>query len=204
MKLISRALVLLSAIIGLSLGSPVDIGSVDTEIVPFAVGDGNYRLNTNVIPVSYVVDLTPYLVAEAGKEAFTFDGVVMITLKATIAGVNSITLHQHDLVIERYTLTGSVIASGPYDNNTYDNVTDKWTISFASNLSQTVETVLTVFYKGYMRDDMHGFYKSYYFENSQKVWMASTQFEQTEARRAFPCFDVNISESISMNCLTKS
>lgn len=45
-------------------------------------------------------------------------------------------------------------------------------------------------YVGVMEENMRGFYRSYYYNaNGTKVWLGSTQFEQTEARRAFPCFD---------------
>lgn len=40
-----------------------------------------------------------------------------------------------------------------------------------------------------MEDDMNGFYRSFFYEGGTKIAMASTQFQQTEARRAFPCFD---------------
>lgn len=197
MKPITKTFVLLSAIIGLGLGSPLDFETIDTEITPFAVGDGIYRLSDDVIPISYALELTPYLASETGKEAFTFDGVVTITLRATKADVLAITLHQRELTIERYDITGGLIASGVYDATQYDPVTEKWTIVLTLPLPQDVDTVLKVTYRGTLNDEMRGFYRSYYFEGNEKVWMASTQFQSTDARRAFPCFDVNISQ---LNC----
>lgn len=101
-------------------------------------------------------------------------------------------LHAHDLENCSYAFSGSY-GGGSMSENQYDNVTDKWTIPVLVNdLSQSLTgTTLTIEYRGYMRDDMNGFYRSYYYENKNKVFMASTQFQQTEARRAFPCFDVN-------------
>lgn len=192
MKPIAKTFVLLSAIIGLSLGSPLDFESIDNEITPFVVGDGVYRLSDDVTPISYLLELTPYLANETGKDAFTFDGVVTITLRATKANVLAITLHQRELMIERYDLTGALFASGVYDSTQYDPVTEKWTIVLATALPQDSDTDLKVTYKGTLNDEMKGFYRSYYFEGTEKVWMASTQFQSTDARRAFPCFDVNI------------
>jgi aminopeptidase N len=103
-------------------------------------------------------------------------------------------LHVNDLEISTWSLK-RVNEQNPFDTGVYkaaqyDEVTDKWTINLEQNLTLT-QHILTVSYLGFMRDDMEGFYRSYYMENGKKVWMASTQLQQTEARRAFPCFDVN-------------
>ena len=109
--------------------------------------------------------------------------------------VNAIVLHQNDLVITTYSILNeksqTIIGNGTYNSTQYNTITDKWTIPLADKLSLTARYVLEVDYTGYMRDDMHGFYRTYYKKNNESIWMASTQFEQTEARRAFPCFDVN-------------
>ncbi|ODV82321.1 uncharacterized protein CANTADRAFT_19886 [Suhomyces tanzawaensis NRRL Y-17324] len=44
-------------------------------------------------------------------------------------------------------------------------------------------------YQGKITSNMMGFYKSEYVENGQNRIMLSTQFEATDARRAFPCID---------------
>lgn len=104
------------------------------------------------------------------------------------------TLHMNDLEIESYQFSNGYTA-GPFTFIAADhdsvNGTDKWKINFGRELPAGTTATLTVTYKGHMRDDMAGFYKSYYYENGVKVWMASTQFERAEARRAFPCFDVS-------------
>lgn len=114
--------------------------------------------------------------------------------------MTSIILHQNDLEITTWTLEtiqGVSLGSGTYNPLQYEPDTDKWNIPLAAALNDTADSVLKVDYTGHMRDDMKGFYRTYYMETniqtnqSVQVWMASTQFEQTEARRAFPCFDVS-------------
>lgn len=46
---------------------------------------------------------------------------------------------------------------------------------------------------GVLNDKMCGFYNSTYTEDGEKKQMATTQFEATDARRAFPCWDEPVS-----------
>jgi len=51
--------------------------------------------------------------------------------------------------------------------------------------------VLVIDFMGTLNDQMHGFYRSTYtgLDGLSRKVMATTQFEATDARRAFPCFD---------------
>lgn len=129
---------------------------------------------------------------EGSKRAFTFDGIVEITLRPTKSGVREIVLHAFDLDISSYTIG---LINQPYNASNYNEQYNKWTIPIPSSynggiLPENIDTVLKVEYTGFMRDDMYGFYRSYYIENGVKVWMGTTQFQPDHARRAFPCFDV--------------
>ena len=49
---------------------------------------------------------------------------------------------------------------------------------------------LQIAFSGILNDKLHGFYRSTYKDpNGTGKTLASTQFESTDARRAFPCWD---------------
>ena len=49
---------------------------------------------------------------------------------------------------------------------------------------------LQIAFSGILNDKLHGFYRSTYKDpNGREKTLASTQFESTDARRAFPCWD---------------
>ena len=50
---------------------------------------------------------------------------------------------------------------------------------------------MRIHYTAYLRDNLKGFYRSVYEDRNtgQEEFIAVTQFQATDARRAFPCFD---------------
>ena len=51
--------------------------------------------------------------------------------------------------------------------------------------------LLKIHYTAYLRDNLKGFYQSVYKNKitGEDEYLAVTQFQPTDARRAFPCFD---------------
>lgn len=49
--------------------------------------------------------------------------------------------------------------------------------------------MLHVVFSGILNDYMQGFYRSKYSVDGVEKYMATTQFESTDARMAFPCWD---------------
>lgn len=150
----------------------------------------DYRLNDDVWPTHYDIEIKPYLEQEGNKAQFTFDGSAKITVSTQKQNVMQIKLHMARMDITAWSVTrksdNTIIPTLP---QTYDQETQILTLPLSSALQANVEYVLSFTYVGNMDDDMHGFYRSYYWEDGVKVWMGSTQFQQTHARRAFPCFD---------------
>ncbi|MDP2585731.1 MAG: M1 family metallopeptidase, partial [Candidatus Levybacteria bacterium] len=138
------------------------------------------RLSEYVIPKRYSITLFPNL------QEFTFEGVVEILLNLT-EPVKEITLHAAELKI-----TSAVLKHGSFkfesQNISYDEKMETATMLFEKTI-QTSEAKLKLKFTGILSDKMRGFYRSKYKHEGRDQHMAVTQFESTDARRAFPSFD---------------
>ena len=140
----------------------------------------NVRLSKYVIPIEYNIELQPDL------ENFTFAGVESIKL-SIFNKTKIITLHSKEIEID----TVDILLEGKKifaKKIIYD--TKAQTASFIfSQFIPIGKTKLTLVFKGILNDKMRGFYRSRYMIGKKEYHMATTQFEATDARRAFPCFD---------------
>lgn len=138
------------------------------------------RLPKEIAPKEYDIELRPDL------ENFTFEGKETIELfvgKST----DRITLHAKELEIE----TAEILAGREQifaKNISYDAKRDTATFTFPKK-APAGKVLLTLVFKGILNDKMRGFYKSSYIFKGKVNHIATTQFEATDARRAFPCFD---------------
>ena len=70
-----------------------------------------------------------------------------------------------------------------------DTENERATLSFAEPVPAG-RGDLQIQFSGILNDKLHGFYRSTYKgADGQDKPLASTQFESTDARRAFPCWD---------------
>ncbi|XP_058467780.1 membrane alanyl aminopeptidase-like [Malaya genurostris] len=172
------------------LSNPVDLFHPEVFEESLRAELEEYRLNDDVLPSHYDIELTPYFEDEGDHKAFTFDGEVFITLRPTKAEVKKIDLHVASITIESVNLK-------LFDNSkdvklgevSYNNDTEILSIPVNDVFAEMEDYLLIIRYIGVLGDDMRGFYRSYYKERDTKIWLASTQFQTTSARRAFPCFD---------------
>ena len=122
-----------------------------------------------------------------------------------------ISLNSNDIKIHSATVLskGSVVESKPEISMNSDAQTA--TIKFGQALSAGSDAQLKLTFTGNLNDNMAGFYRSSYKENGETKYIASTQMEPTDARRAFPCFDepalkakftVTLIADKSMTCLS--
>ena len=157
----------------------------DTELLPHDGEPNPYRLDGPIRPVRYELTLEPDL------EAATFAGEVLISVLVT-APTDTIACNALDLDILAAELT-----EGPLSDGTLLAVTgvalDAETERVTFTLERTLlpgEAHLRVRFNGQLNDKLRGFYRSTFTDTDgiEQV-IATTQFEATDARRAFPCWD---------------
>src|SRR5690242_2328877 len=102
----------------------------------------------------------------------------------------SISLNTNELKIHSTKVIAGdeVISSSP--RITHDEE-KQWTkVDFDHTLPGGSKAKLTMTFTGTLNDDMAGFYRSSSkAADGSDTWLATSQMEPTDARRAFPCFD---------------
>lgn len=136
--------------------------------------NSHYRLNTDIEPIDYTIDVTPYFNDTINaNQSFTFDGNVKITLKTKKNDIKIIILHTNGLNITHHTLSKKItfFPTFPWDGQRigidkieHNETTTKCSIFLKEALVSNQAYDLTLEYKGSLRTDMHGFYRSSYKE----------------------------------------
>ncbi|XP_050540509.1 aminopeptidase N-like [Daktulosphaira vitifoliae] len=147
-----------------------------------------FRLPNNMKPLSYRLDIITHL----NEGNFRFEGAVEIKITC-IESTNTIILHSANLTIDN---TGVVITNGgdkAYQVNsvTLDPSKEFMYVQSSEKFKAGDDYILTIPFSGNLTDSLVGYYKSSYVdrETNKTKWIAVTQFEPADARRAFPCFD---------------
>ena len=147
----------------------------------------NIKLSKDILAVKYDITLQPDL------ENFTFSGFEVTNLKI-LKNTKSITLHSKELNIKTAQIKikkNKIFATKIIYNESSETVT----LFFPENI-ELGKYDLTLVFEGILNDKMRGFYRSSYFVDGVESHLATTQFEATDARRAFPCFDEPAHKSI--------
>lgn len=108
---------------------------------------------------------------------------------------NELKIHSAEVASDSGKHSSSIKAS----NISYDQKNQRCTLAFDQELAQSPKAVVSISFEGIMNNKMAGFYRSKYkptvepakgvAKDSEHHYMFSTQFESSDARQAFPCFD---------------
>jgi aminopeptidase N len=155
---------------------------LDRDILPDTVKAVNY-------------DLSIYDIELGG--AFSYQGTVSILSKTTKA-TKDIVLNSHQIKIHGAEVSVDQKSFKAADIS-YDAPRQRVTLSFTDELPISEKATLVIKFQGTINHDMAGFYRSRYKpvvppaasvpKDGEDHVMFSTQFESSDARRAFPCFD---------------
>ena len=129
-------------------------------------------------PLNYKLTFEPDL------KKFTFDGLESISINCK-KSVNIITMNCAELKIKSCIVKSGqkIIKSTPKINEKKEELQIK--------LAKKIRGLCTVDleFEGILNDRLLGFYRSRYEQNGKTKYLATTQFEAADARRAFPCWD---------------
>ena len=143
--------------------------------------DDPYRLPRTVAPRHYRIRIEPDL------EAATFTGAEVVTVEVAEPTdrvvLNAIELDIHEARFSR----GD---DSPVDAGVdYDEDTQRAILSLVEEIPAGVWDLHCRF-SGVLNDQLRGFYRSTFTDvDGREQVIATTQFEATDARRAFPCWD---------------
>ncbi|HJM00594.1 MAG TPA: M1 family metallopeptidase [Nitrosopumilus sp.] len=132
----------------------------------------------DVSPQNYKLTFKPDL------KKFTFDGLETISINCK-KSVNVINMHCAELKIKSCVVKSDkkIIKSSPKTNEKKEQLTIKLAEKIRGSCTIDLE------FEGILNDRLLGFYRSRYEQNGKIKYLATTQFEAADARRAFPCWD---------------
>ena len=130
------------------------------------------------IPINYNLTFEPDL------KKFTFNGSEIISINCKKA-TNTIKINCAEIKIKSCTVKSQnkIIKSSVKTNEKKEELQIK--------LASKIKGVATINleFQGILNDRLLGFYRSQYKQGGKTKYLATTQFEAADARRAFPCWD---------------
>ncbi|MBT5117844.1 MAG: M1 family peptidase, partial [Actinobacteria bacterium] len=133
----------------------------------------SHRLSRTVLPLHYALHLVPDL------ENHTFTGSVRIEATADQA-LKELTLNAIELNVSSAQVNGQAVGFS------LDTDLEQLTLS---GLVAAGPLTIDLEFSGILNDRLRGFYRSTLNIEGQDHTVATTQFQSTDARRCFPCFD---------------
>ena len=152
-----------------------------------------FRLPLTVIPNRYEIRLEPDL----QRGTFTGRETIYLTILESTSEIllNAVELQIHTATVEQ---PGQPTHEG---HITLEDLSERAHIQFPVSLQPGTHQLHLTF-EGILNDKLRGFYKSTYKDqDGNTCTLAATQFEATDARRAFPCWDEPAFKSVFSSTL---
>ena len=131
-----------------------------------------------VAPKNYQIHLIPDL------DNFTFAGNVTLIVEAQTA-IEELCLNILELTIS----SCAVELNDDFVECVFETDTEKEELKILLPQNMKGAICIKIAYEGIINDKMAGFYRSQYVSSEKTKHIAVTQFEESDARRAFPCMD---------------
>ncbi len=132
----------------------------------------------NTAPINYQLTFEPDL------KKFTFSGTEIIAVSCK-KPTNLITIHCAELKIKScIVMSGKDIITSTLKIN---EKKEELSIKLSKKIKGTA--TISLEFQGILNDRLLGFYRSQYKQGGKTKYLATTQFEAADARRAFPCWD---------------
>jgi len=132
----------------------------------------------DIIPINYQLTFEPDL------KKFTFNGTESVIVNCKNP-TKIITMHCSELKINScHVQSGAKIIK-----SSFKTVEKKEEIQISLDEKIKGKITIDLEFKGILNDRLLGFYRSQYVQNGKTKYLATTQFEAADARRAFPCWD---------------
>ncbi|XP_037030240.1 glutamyl aminopeptidase isoform X2 [Bradysia coprophila] len=144
-----------------------------------------YRLPSYIVPITYELTLRPNI------EEGTFTGTNRIDVKVSEL-TNTILIHSHTLSISSVVVDdvdGNIIPNEFRLLEEEERLEITLATSVPRNGASEENLFVTIDFYGSMEKRIVGLYKSTYFDGAADRAIATSKFEPTYARQAFPCFD---------------
>lgn len=138
------------------------------------------RLPTDVVPVNYTLTLTPDL------EKFTFAGSMKVLVTVN-SETSTVVMNCAEIEIQSVKYVDTAENMEPSEIKLQAE-TETLALTFPKPLEQGAG-YLHIEFTGVLNDKMKGFYRSKQTMGGVDKYFAVTQFEPTDARRCFPCWD---------------
>jgi len=151
----------------------------------------NVRLPRTVLPRHYDIRLLPII--EKGN--FSIYGDVSIDLECK-GETDRIVLHSADITVDATSVkvfdqvkNQNIVVKGVEYDKEVNFLIIELALKDKGKLRKGYNYTLSMAFTGRLNDELRGFYRSSYIEEGVEKYLATTQMEPVDARRAFPCFD---------------